>query len=221
MPPALSVEQRERLERQLLDGTARLGLELDRAAGVRLIDYLELLARWNCAYNLTAVRDPEAMVTRHLLDSLAVLPHLPACPRLLDIGSGPGIPGMILGVCRPDSEVTLVDSNLKMTRFAATARRELGLANVSVHRERVERLGTDARFDCIISRAFASLADFVRLGAPLLAEKGRLLAMKGRLDADELAALPEGFAVTARHALDVPGLDAERHLLVIEREAAA
>lgn len=221
MPPALSVEQCERLERQLLDGAARLGLELSAESANRLIDYLALLARWNRAYNLTAVRDPEAMVTRHLLDSLAVLPHLPACPRLLDIGSGPGIPGMILGVCRPDSEVTLVDSNLKMTRFAATARRELGLANVSVQRERVEQLDREARFDCIISRAFASLADFVRLGAPLLAEKGQLFAMKGRLDADELAGLPDGFAVSERHALDVPGLDAERHLLVIEREAAA
>jgi len=221
MPPALSGEQRERLERQLFDGAARLELDLDRAAGACLIDYLELLVRWNRAYNLTAVRDPEAMVVRHLLDSLAVLPHLPACPRLLDIGSGPGIPGMILGVCRPDSEVTLVDSNLKMTRFAATARRELGLANVSVQRERVERLDPEARFDCVISRAFASLADFVRLGAPLLAEGGQLFAMKGRLDADELAALPEGFAVTASHALDVPGLDAERHLLVIDREGAA
>ncbi|KTG16667.1 MULTISPECIES: 16S rRNA (guanine(527)-N(7))-methyltransferase RsmG [unclassified Guyparkeria] len=221
MPAALSGEQRERLERQLFDGAARLGIEIDRDVGARLIEYLELLARWNRAYNLTAVRDPEAMVTRHLLDSLAVLPHLPVCPRLLDIGSGPGIPGMILGVCRPDSEVTLVDSNLKMTRFAATARRELGLANVSVRRERVEQLDPEARFDCIISRAFASLADFVRLGAPLLADGGQLFAMKGRLDADEIGALPEGFAVTARHALDVPGLDAERHLLVIDREAVA
>ena len=221
MPASLSGEQRERLERRLLDGAERLGIELVPDRADRLIDYLELLARWNRAYNLTAVRDPEAMVTRHLLDSLAVLPYLPACPRLLDIGSGPGIPGMILAVCRPDSEVTLVDSNLKMTRFAATARRELGLANVSVERERVERLDPPARFDCIISRAFASLADFVRLGAPLLAQGGQLFAMKGRLDGDELAALPQGFAVTARHALDVPDLEAERHLLVIDRETAA
>ena len=221
MPASLSGEQRERLERRLLDGAGRLGIELGPGAVDRLIGYLELLARWNRAYNLTAVRDTEAMVTRHLLDSLAVLPHLPGCPRLLDIGSGPGIPGMILAVCRPDSEVTLVDSNLKMTRFAATARRELGLANVTVRRERVERLDRDARFDCIISRAFASLADFVRLGAPLLADGGQLFAMKGRLDADELAALPDGYAVTARHTLDVPGLDAERHLLAIDREAVA
>ena len=221
MPAALSGEQRERLERQLFDGAERLGIELVPDRADRLIDYLELLARWNRAYNLTAVRDPEAMVTRHLLDSLAVLPHLPACPRLLDIGSGPGIPGMILAVCRPDSEVTLVDSNLKMTRFAATARRELRLANVSVRRERVERLADDGGFDCVTSRAFASLADFVHLGAPLLTAGGRLFAMKGRLDADELAALPEGFSVTARHVLDVPGLDAERHLLVIEPGASA
>ncbi|WP_322521437.1 16S rRNA (guanine(527)-N(7))-methyltransferase RsmG [Guyparkeria halophila] len=221
MPAALSGEQRERLERRLLDGTDRLGLALEPAVGRRLIDYLELLARWNRAYNLTAVRDLESMVTRHLLDSLAVLPHLPACPRLLDIGSGPGIPGMILAVCRPDSEVTLVDSNLKMTRFAMAAQRELGLGNVTVRRERVEQLDPADRFDCVISRAFAALADFVRLGAPLLADGGRLYAMKGRLDRQELDALPDGFVVTARHALAVPDLDAERHLLVIDREAVA
>ena len=221
MSAALSGEQRQRLERQLADGVARLGLALDPPVAARLIDYLALLARWNRPYNLTAVRDPAAMVTRHLLDSLAVLPHLPACPRLLDIGSGPGIPGMILAVCRPDSEVTLVDSNLKMTRFAMAARRELGLDNVVVRRERVEELEPADRFDCIISRAFAALADFVRLGAPLLADGGRLYAMKGRLDPRELDALPDGFVVTARHVLDIPDLDAERHLLVVERAGTA
>ncbi|MFW6020523.1 MAG: 16S rRNA (guanine(527)-N(7))-methyltransferase RsmG [Guyparkeria sp.] len=221
MPAALSGEQRQRLERQLDDGAGELGLALEPGVVPRLIDYLELLLRWNRPYNLTAVRDPEAMVVRHLLDSLAVLPHLPVCPRLLDIGSGPGIPGMILAVCRPDSEVTLVDSNLKMTRFAMAARRELGLGNVHVQRERVEQLDPSGRFDCIISRAFAALADFVRAGAPLLADGGRLYAMKGRLDADELDALPDGFVVTARHALDIPDLDAERHLLVVERAGTA
>ncbi|QGT79461.1 16S rRNA (guanine(527)-N(7))-methyltransferase RsmG [Guyparkeria halophila] len=221
MSAALSDEQRQRLERQLADGVERLGLELDPQVAPRLIDYLALLARWNRPYNLTAVRDPAAMVTRHLLDALAVLPHLPACPRLLDIGSGPGIPGMILAVCRPDSEVTLVDSNLKMTRFAMAARRELGLDNVVVRRERVEELEPSDRFDCIISRAFAALADFVRLGAPLLADGGRLYAMKGRLDPQELDALPDGFVVTGRHVLDIPDLDAERHLLVVERAGTA
>ena len=209
--------QRERLEQRLAAGVDRLGLDLPEAAADALIDYIELLARWNRAYNLTAVRDPEAMVTRHLLDSLAVLPHLPDCPRLLDIGSGPGIPGMILAICRPDSEVTLVDSNLKMTRFAAAARRALDLPNVEVRRERVERIESAAGYPCIISRAFASLADFVRLAAPLLAEHGRLFAMKGRLDPAELDALPPGFAIEARHRLDVPGLDAERHLLELRR----
>ncbi|MFI9653369.1 16S rRNA (guanine(527)-N(7))-methyltransferase RsmG [Guyparkeria sp. GHLCS8-2] len=221
MSVALSDEQRQRLERQLADGVERLGLALDPQAASRLIDYLALLTRWNRPYNLTAVREPEAMATRHLLDSLAVLPHLPTCPRLLDIGSGPGIPGMILAVCRPDSEVTLVDSNLKMTRFAMAAQRELGLGNVTVRRERVEHLDPADRFDCVISRAFSALADFVRLGAPLLADGGRLYAMKGRLDPQELDALPDGFVVTARHALDIPDLDAERHLLVVERAGAA
>jgi 16S rRNA (guanine527-N7)-methyltransferase len=213
MADAFDAERRARLERRLADGIDRLGLSLPAAAPGALIDYIELLARWNRAYNLTAVRDLEAMVTRHLLDSLAVLPHLPACPRLLDIGSGPGIPGMILAISRPDSEVTLVDSNLKMTRFAAAARRALELPNVAVRRERVECIEPEAGYSCIISRAFASLADFLRLAAPLLAEQGRLFAMKGRLDEDELAGVPADFAIAARYRLDVPGLDAERHLL--------
>ncbi len=217
MADTLDGERRSRMERRLVAGVARLGIGLPDGAEARLIDYVELLARWNRAYNLTAVRDPEDMVTRHLLDSLAVLAHLPDCPRLLDIGSGPGIPGMILATCRPDSEVTLVDSNLKMTRFAAAAQRALGLPNVEVRRERVERLEPADGYACIISRAFASLADFVRLAAPLLAEHGRLFAMKGRLDPDELAAVPDGFEIVGRHALDVPGLDAERHLLVLRR----
>jgi len=214
-------DQRALLEQRLQAGIDRLGLELPAGAPDALIDYIELLARWNRAYNLTAVRDPEAMVIRHLLDSLAVLPHLPDCPRLLDIGSGPGIPGMILAICRPDSEVTLVDSNLKMTRFAAAARRALDLPNVEVRRERVERIEPAAGYACVISRAFASLADFVRLAAPLLAEQGRLFAMKGRLDPAELDGLPSGFAIVARHRLDVPGLDAERHLLELRRTGAA
>ncbi|MFO7581299.1 16S rRNA (guanine(527)-N(7))-methyltransferase RsmG, partial [Guyparkeria sp.] len=149
MADALEGERRARLERRLADGIDRLGIALPDGAEERLIDYLELLARWNRAYNLTAVRDPEAMVTRHLLDSLAVFSHLPACPRLLDIGSGPGIPGMILAICRPDSEVTLVDSNLKMTRFAAAAQRALGLPNVEVRRERIERLQPGDGYACI------------------------------------------------------------------------
>ncbi len=217
MPSSLSADQRARLDRRLLSGADELGVPLAAEAAGQLLDYIELLFRWNQAYNLTAVRDPEAMVIRHLLDSLAVLPQLPQCARLLDIGSGPGIPGMILAVCRPDSEVTLVDSNLKMTRFAARAQRALGLSNVAVCRERVERLDSADRFDCIISRAFASLGDFVRLGGPLLSDDGAMFAMKGRLDPDEMADLPPGFDITARHALAVPGLDAERHLVVLRR----
>ncbi|MFO7582039.1 16S rRNA (guanine(527)-N(7))-methyltransferase RsmG, partial [Guyparkeria sp.] len=131
--------------------------------------------------------------------------------------SGPGIPGMILAICRPDSEVTLVDSNLKMTRFAAAAQRALGLPNVEVRRERIERLQPGDGYACIISRAFASLADFVRLAAPLLADHGRLFAMKGRLDPEEMAAVPDEFEIVGRHVLDVPGLDAERHLLELRR----
>jgi len=195
-----------------LSGETWSGATIERLAG-----YLSLLAKWNRAYNLTAVRDPGDMVVRHVLDSLAVLPWLED-GSLIDIGSGPGIPGILLAIVRPELTVTLVDSNLKMTRFAEAAVRELGLANVTVRRTRIEQLDGVA-FDQAISRAFASVADFLKLADHVVRPGGRFLAMKGRLDPVELQAVPESFVLLQSHRLDVSGLDAERHLLLFGRHA--
>ncbi len=183
---------------------------------MRLLDYLALLVRWNGTYNLTAIRDPAEMVPKHLLDSLAIVPFVHG--TLADIGSGAGLPGIPLALALPDLNVTVVESNGKKARFMREAQRHLGLANLRVAEARAESLDAPARFDCLVSRAFGSLAEFVRVGGHLLADDGRLLAMKGQEPADEIAALPLGWRITATHALDVPGLAAQRHLFVIEHD---
>jgi len=210
--------QRASLQRQLDDGIAALGQDLPGEARACLIDYLELLVRWNAAYNLTAVRDPHAMVTRHLLDSLAVAPYVRGA-TLADIGSGAGLPGLVLAVAAPQRRVTLIDTNGKKCRFQREAVRVLGLDNVEVLHARVEDL--EGSYDCIIARAFATLADMLALGGHLLAPDGRWLAMKGRRPDDELDRLPPGFRLEGEHAITVPGLDAERHLLVLVRSESA
>lgn len=208
---------RTTLERQLLAGVATLGLSLPAAAPAQLLDYLELLTRWNRTYNLTAVRDPVAMVTRHLLDSLTLLPYVTGTTAA-DLGSGAGLPGLVLAIAEPTRQWLLVDSNGKKARFLRAAVRELDLANVRVAQERVEVVtGT---FDCITARAFASLPDMLAWGGHLLAPDGHWLAMKGQHPDAELAALPEGFGVKAEHRLAVPGLDAARHLIVLRRTSA-
>ncbi|MDA3876670.1 MAG: 16S rRNA (guanine(527)-N(7))-methyltransferase RsmG [Halothiobacillus sp.] len=183
----------------------------------QLGQYLALLAKWNQAYNLTAVRDPSEMVVRHVLDALAVRPWLRTPGRLADIGSGPGIPGIILAIAEPTLDVTLIDSNLKMTRFAETAIRALALPNVQVIRARVESLPAD-QFDQAISRAYAATADFLSSTALLVRPGGEWLAMRGRLD---VSAVPATFLSTNIIPLTVPGLAAERHLLIFQREAAS
>jgi 16S rRNA (guanine527-N7)-methyltransferase len=204
--------ERDALRTQLLDGIAALGLALPAEAPARLLDYLALLQRWNTAYNLTAVRDPAQMVTRHLLDSLAIAPFVQG-DTLADLGSGAGLPGIPLAIAAPQRLVTLVDANGKKARFLREAARTLDLANVRVAQQRVEDVA--GRFDCITARAFASLADMLAWGGRLLAGNGRWLAMKGRYPDDELAALPPDFRLRAAHRLRVPGLDAERHLLAL------
>jgi 16S rRNA (guanine527-N7)-methyltransferase len=205
---------RDRLQARLDHGLAQLGMDLPPAARTTLLDYVDLLERWNGAYNLTAVRDPLDMVTRHLLDSLAIAPYVRG-ETLADLGSGAGLPGLPLAIIAPERRVTVVDSNGKKTRFLRTAVRALKLANVDVVEARVEKL--DGRYDCVTARAFASLADMLGWGGRLLADGGQWLAMKGRIDDDEFAALPDGFGVDAVHTLNVPGLDAQRHLVVLTR----
>ena len=205
---------RDPLRQRLCAGLAALPLDLPEAAIARLLAYVDLLARWNATYNLSAVRDPLEMVTRHLLDSLAIVPYVRG-ETLADLGSGAGLPGIPLAIFAPQRQVTLVDSNGKKTRFLRAAVRELGLANVRVAECRVEAVKDT--FDCITVRALASLADMLGWGGSLLAPEGAWLALKGRFPQDELAALPAGFHVDAVVALDVPGLDAERHVVIIKR----
>lgn len=179
--------------------------------------YLQLLQRWNKVFNLTAVRDPAEMQPLHIADSISVAPYLRGA-NCLDVGSGAGLPGIPLAILQPDRHFTLLDTNGKKTRFMQQVVLELGLPNVNVVQTRVEHWQPVAPFDAIISRAFASLRAFVTFTGKHLADNGILYAMKGRYPDSELAELPSGWRVTAQHSLCVPGLDAERHLLEIQRD---
>lgn len=209
---------RDRLRQRLVDGLAALTIDLPAGGIERLLAYLALLARWNAAYNLSAIREPGEMVTRHLLDSLAVQPHVTGA-TLADLGAGAGLPGIPLAIADPARAVTLVDSNGKKARFLRAAVRELGLENVRVIEDRVENV--PGRYDCITARAFASLADMLAWGGHLLAPGGTWLALKGRHPGDELAAVPAGFVVQEVAALAVPGLDAARHVVIIRHAGDA
>ena len=204
---------------QLESGLREMGLDLPAAAQKKLLAYVALLYKWNKTYSLTALREQDKAVSHHLLDSLSVLPFVPA-GRLLDVGSGGGTPGIPLAIACPELSVTLLDSNTKKTAFLQQAAIELGLKNISVHAGRVEQYHPPVGFDAITSRAFAEQADFVALSAHLLAEGGRWLAMKGVHPQAEIDRLPDGIVVDAVHRLDVPGLGAERHLVVLRRTAA-
>lgn len=211
------------LRRTLESGLAALAL--DPALATPLLDYLALLIRWNKTYNLTAVRDPAEMVSKHLLDSLAMHPYVDAIGvdgapgRLADLGTGAGLPGIPLAIAKPGLQVTLVESNGKKARFMREAVRQLGLKQVRVAESRIEALDEPGAYDAITARALATLPLIVELGGHLLRPGGRLLAMKGAWPAGEIAALPPGWALQDSHALRVPGLDAERHLVVIARTA--
>lgn len=206
------------LDAPLRAGLAALALP-DRLAPP-LLAYLELLVRWNRAYNLTAVRDPGEMVPRHLLDSLAMQPHLGAIGTLADLGTGPGLPGIPLAIATPSLHVTLVESNGKKARFLREAVRQLKLGNVSVAESRIETFQPGTPFDAITARALATLPLILQLGGHLPGPAGHLLAMKGALPQDEIDALPAGWQVAGIHPLQVPGLAAERHLVDIVRAQA-
>ncbi|MBI3146647.1 MAG: 16S rRNA (guanine(527)-N(7))-methyltransferase RsmG [Pseudogulbenkiania sp.] len=200
---------------ELTQGLAELKLDLNQEQIARLESYLALLAKWNQTYNLTAVREEERMVSYHLLDSLTLVPQLNGGTRLLDVGSGGGMPGIPAAIARPDLQVVLLDSNHKKTTFLRQAVIELKLDNVEVITDRVEAYQPAEKFDRITSRAFSELAEFVKLTRHLLAPGGQYLAMKGVYPYEEIALLPEGFAVAGVVPLTVPGLEAERHLVRI------
>lgn len=205
----------------LARGIQALGLSIDTAAQQRLLDYLALLAKWNKAYNLTAVRNVDEMVSRHLLDSLSIVPLFEAAggERWLDVGSGGGMPGIPLAILFPGKSLTLLDSNGKKTRFLTQVKLELKLDNLQVIHSRVEAFQPEQPFNGIVSRAFSSLADFTNWTRHLGDVHTNWLAMKGVHPSDELAALPEDFRVEAEHALAVPGCQGQRHLLILRRTA--
>ena len=204
------------LYRRLEQGLITLGAPLAAGDLQKLLAFVRLLAKWNAAYNLTAVREPEEMVTRHVLDSLAVLPYLQGA-RVLDIGTGAGLPGLPLAVARPDVAFTLLDANAKKTRFVIQAVGELGLKNVEVVQTRVENYRPVEKFDTLVVRAFSGMAEMLENARHLCAPGGRFLAMKGVYPEQEIAAIPADFAVHEAVTLRVPGLDAARHLVIITR----
>lgn len=208
---------RQDLQTRLEQGIAALGVQLPAGAVERLLDYQALLARWNGTYNLTAIRDPGEMVSRHLVDSLAILPYVQG-QSLADLGTGPGLPGIPLALARPELQVLLVDSNGKKVRFLREAIRSLKLENVRAVQSRVEDV--EGQFDCVTARAFASLEDMLAWGGHLLTKDGIWLAMKGRHPDEELPGVPAGFEVKAIHTLDVPDVGGERHLVVLGRTAS-
>lgn len=198
----------------LVNGVDQLGLSLPPGGIDKLQDYVALLARWNQAYNLTAIRDPEQMITHHLLDSLAITKFIKG-PRVLDMGTGPGLPGIPLAIALPDISFVLLDSNGKKTRFLVQAKSALALDNIEVVHSRVEDYRPDRVFDTITARAFAALATMVGRSHHLCAPGGQYLLMKGRMPKDELGAVPGDFVVQDTVALQVPGVDGERHLIII------
>ncbi len=199
----------------LAEGLTELGVMLDDATQARLLAYANLLLKWNRVYNLTALRTPEQAITHHLLDSLAVLPYLHGIATLADVGSGGGLPGVPLAIARPDLRVTSVETVGKKASFQQQVRIELGLDNFTVRSERVENVQLAAGVDAVVSRAFSSLRDFVTLTRHLLRPGGRWLAMKGQFPHDELAELPADVVLHETIPLSVPGLGAERHLLIL------
>ncbi|RJG02757.1 16S rRNA (guanine(527)-N(7))-methyltransferase RsmG [Noviherbaspirillum sedimenti] len=212
---------REAFAQQLRQGAQELRLDLSDGQIGQLLDYLALLAKWNAVYNLTAVRDPQQMLTQHVLDCLAALPAFEGARNVLDVGAGGGLPGMVLAIWgaarQPELQVSMIDTVHKKTAFLTQAKSELGLANVTVHTARVEALQVSQKFDVITSRAFAELNDFVTWSQHLLADGGCYIAMKGVAPNDEISRLPAGWRVREVRALEVPGLQAQRHLVFIER----
>lgn len=198
-------------------GLEALGLPVTEARVAHLLGFVALLQKWNRVYNLTGVDDSRQMVTRHLLDSLAVVPYLQG-PRVADIGSGAGLPGIPLAIQLPQLRFVLIEASTKRTRFLTQMGIELGLKNVEIHHGRAEAYGEGDVFQTVITRAFSDLGRYVETVRALCAPGCRIFAMKGRIDPWELAQVPEGFKVVATRELDVPGLDARRSLIELTRQ---
>ena len=204
------------LTQPIEQGLGAMGIDLPEHLRGRLAAHLELIEKWNRVHNLTAVRDTAQMVVLHLLDSLTLLPHLGNARTVIDVGSGPGFPGIPLAIARPELSITLLDSSHKKCAFLEQARSELGLANITVVCERVQQYQPEQGFDAVVSRAFAELSDFVVQSQHLAAPGGRLLAMKGVYPFEEIARVPTSHRVAQVVELAVPSLEAKRHLVLME-----
>tara|TARA_B110000114_G_scaffold37261_1_gene38921 strand:- start:592 stop:1230 length:639 start_codon:yes stop_codon:yes gene_type:complete len=199
---------------QLKLGLERLHLSCNEKQINQLLNYLDLLERWNKAYNLTAIRDPFDMINLHLLDSLAISVELQG-DRFIDVGTGPGLPGIPLAIMNQNKNFTLLDSNGKKTRFLFQTKLELGLDNISEVNQRVQDFHPKQTYDCVLSRAFSSLGDMVQNCHHLLNQNGYFLAMKGKLPQTELRELPKNYKVEKLHSINVPGVEGQRHLIKI------
>lgn len=208
---------KDALAATLAGGIAALGLELDAKQHEQLVNYLALLFKWNSVYNLTSVRDPMQMATLHILDSLAAVPAFEGAKDVLDVGAGGGLPGIVLAIARPDMQVSLVDTVHKKTAFLTQVKVQLGLSNVTVYTAKVQEMPAPRKFDVITSRAFADLSDFVNWSGHHLAGGGKFIALKGTAPQEEQERVPADWKVTKLEPLKVPGLEAERHLVFIER----
>lgn len=206
----------EQQAQRLAVGCEQLGLNLNSEQLQKIRRYLENLLKWNQAYNLTAIRDPDDMVIKHLLDSLSIVPHIKG-QNILDVGTGPGLPGVPASICDEHRQWILIDSNGKKTRFLVQMKAELKLDNVTVIKGRIESVPNSQRYDTITSRAFASLEDFVSVCLPLLQEGGELLAMKGQIPHEEIELLKDQQLNIHIEPLKVPYLHEERHLIVVQR----
>ncbi|VAW83097.1 16S rRNA (guanine(527)-N(7))-methyltransferase [hydrothermal vent metagenome] len=200
---------------QVQKATSQLDLTLSDIQFLRLTQYLELISKWNKVYNLTAIRDLNAMITHHLVDSLLVSPYIQG-EKILDVGTGAGLPGIPLAILYPEKQFLLLDSKQKKTRFLAQVVIELGLDNVKISSDRIEHFAPDALFDTIISRAFSTIAKLLQVAGKLCAQQGQIVFMKGTYPTEELTAVPLGFHLDQITRLDIPGVDAERHVAVIK-----
>ena len=208
---------RAALAQVLGDGIQEMKLEVSPAQQEQLLDYLALMNKWNSVYNLTSLRDPMQMVTHHLLDSLAAVPAFLEARNVLDVGAGGGLPGIVLAICRPDMNVSMIDTVHKKTAFLKQVKAELELAKVTVHTMKVQDLAVSDKFDVITSRAFADLSDFLEWSGHLLQEGGKFIALKGTAPAEEQERVPAEWKISGLQPLQVPRLGAERHLIFVER----
>ena len=215
------LSNRDEFSALLNEGAAKLTISLSTRQIDKLLDYLALLVKWNSVYNLTSVRDPQQMVIQHLLDAMSALFAFKGAKKVLDVGTGGGLPGIVIAIwameAEPEMQVHLIDTVKKKTAFLTQVKAELGLEQVTVHSGHVEKLVSENTFDVITSRAFAELIDFVKLSGHLLEQDGSMVALKGKMPEEEIQRLPLAWRVEKIESLTVPGMQAERHLVWIKK----